>query len=52
MENDQANRREKKKIKIYEDRLREICNTIKHNNIHIIIRIPKERERKGYRKFI
>ena len=45
-----GNTREEKRVKRNEDRLRDLWNNIKHNNIHII-RVPEGEEReKGPQK--
>ena len=40
-----------KRKKRNEDSLRDLCNNIKHNNIHII-GVPEGEERKDHRKYL
>ena len=51
MENNESEKKRLRKIMDYECRLRELSNTIKHNNIHII-GVPEEEGGKRGRKFI
>ena len=51
MENNEAGKKRERKILDHECRLKELSETIKHDNIHII-KVPEKEERKGGRKFI
>ena len=48
MESNQAEQERKKNVIKSENRLRELTDTFKSNNIHIV-GIPEERERKRYK---
>ena len=53
MEKEEAEKKRDKKIWEYEGRIRELSDSMKHNNIHIIgIPEEEERERKGLKVYL